>query len=323
MGSKSDLPQTRATIPGAKSAPSGFGDFLKAGGAGGIRTLDRALQPYNGLANRRLQPLGHSSMTADMPDAWASRKRQIRGWRIRRCDLSGSELRTVAPGRLLARRLIRRRWFEASARRAATIFDPLPRGNRVQASGQSRDGHFEPERQGFLRSSPVAAQVFAAAISRDRIRGLPRSDGVTDDGRCDAIAVERCLRAPRCLASRRFRRRVDLLVRFGARQAREAENGARHLLTQQSFRQMRANRKSLYKTDTCEESAITIECYLCNTLPKTASNCGLPSRSFIACAGTFGNCDDATEGGIPRSSRLGGSLKSLAFMRECPKARSD
>ncbi|MDB5637921.1 MAG: hypothetical protein JWP51_2829, partial [Bradyrhizobium sp.] len=30
----------------------------KGGGAGGIRTLDRALQPYNGLANRRLQPLG-------------------------------------------------------------------------------------------------------------------------------------------------------------------------------------------------------------------------------------------------------------------------
>src|SRR5207253_5294978 len=49
----------------------------KGGGAGGIRTLDRALQPYNGLANRRLQPLGHSSMSADMPDARASRKRQI------------------------------------------------------------------------------------------------------------------------------------------------------------------------------------------------------------------------------------------------------
>jgi hypothetical protein len=47
------------------------------GGAGGIRTLDRALQPYNGLANRRLQPLGHSSMGADMPEAGASRKRQI------------------------------------------------------------------------------------------------------------------------------------------------------------------------------------------------------------------------------------------------------
>ena len=34
-----------------------------SGGDGGIRTLDRALQPYNGLANRRLQPLGHISAT--------------------------------------------------------------------------------------------------------------------------------------------------------------------------------------------------------------------------------------------------------------------
>jgi hypothetical protein len=49
------------------------------GGDGGIRTLDRALQPYNGLANRRLQPLGHVSNKADMPEAAASRKRQILG----------------------------------------------------------------------------------------------------------------------------------------------------------------------------------------------------------------------------------------------------
>ena len=35
----------------------------EAGGAGGIRTLDTPLQAYNGLANRRLQPLGHSSAT--------------------------------------------------------------------------------------------------------------------------------------------------------------------------------------------------------------------------------------------------------------------
>ena len=34
---------------------------MHTGGDGGIRTLDRALQPYNGLANRRLQPLGHVS----------------------------------------------------------------------------------------------------------------------------------------------------------------------------------------------------------------------------------------------------------------------
>src|SRR5882724_9509649 len=31
------------------------------GGGRGIRTLDRDLSPYNGLANRRLQPLGHPS----------------------------------------------------------------------------------------------------------------------------------------------------------------------------------------------------------------------------------------------------------------------
>src|ERR1700741_582791 len=33
----------------------------KGGGAGGVRTLHRALHPYNVLENRRLQPLGHVS----------------------------------------------------------------------------------------------------------------------------------------------------------------------------------------------------------------------------------------------------------------------
>jgi hypothetical protein len=58
------------------------------GGAGGIRTLDRALQPYNGLANRRLQPLGHSSAVADMPDTRASRKQQISDGPISSCLFS-------------------------------------------------------------------------------------------------------------------------------------------------------------------------------------------------------------------------------------------
>jgi hypothetical protein len=42
--------------------------FQRNGGDGGIRTLDRALQPYNGLANRRLQPLGHVSVHAEKPN---------------------------------------------------------------------------------------------------------------------------------------------------------------------------------------------------------------------------------------------------------------
>src|SRR5580698_5435440 len=38
--------------------------FRLYGGEGGIRTLDRVVRPYNGLANRRLQPLGHLSGVA-------------------------------------------------------------------------------------------------------------------------------------------------------------------------------------------------------------------------------------------------------------------
>ncbi len=39
-----------------------FSDFCGIpGGEAGIRTLGTAIQPYNGLANRRLKPLGHLS----------------------------------------------------------------------------------------------------------------------------------------------------------------------------------------------------------------------------------------------------------------------
>ena len=34
---------------------------MSCGGEGGIRTPGRGFGPYNGLANRRLQPLGHLS----------------------------------------------------------------------------------------------------------------------------------------------------------------------------------------------------------------------------------------------------------------------
>ena len=38
-----------------------------SGGEGGIRTLDTGVSPYNGLANRRLQPLGHLSGVRNLP----------------------------------------------------------------------------------------------------------------------------------------------------------------------------------------------------------------------------------------------------------------
>src|SRR5229473_6605347 len=41
--------------------------MLTRNGGGGIRTPDRVLRPYNGLANRRLQPLGHPSRGVNYP----------------------------------------------------------------------------------------------------------------------------------------------------------------------------------------------------------------------------------------------------------------
>src|SRR6266436_7340819 len=38
-------------------------ETIDTGGEGGIRTPGRGFSPYNGLANRRLQPLGHLSET--------------------------------------------------------------------------------------------------------------------------------------------------------------------------------------------------------------------------------------------------------------------
>ncbi len=37
-------------------------EFEQSGGEGGIRTPGTGFSPYNGLANRRLQPLGHLSV---------------------------------------------------------------------------------------------------------------------------------------------------------------------------------------------------------------------------------------------------------------------
>jgi hypothetical protein len=38
--------------------------FRLAGGEGGIRTLGTGVSPYNGLANRRIRPLCHLSVSA-------------------------------------------------------------------------------------------------------------------------------------------------------------------------------------------------------------------------------------------------------------------
>ncbi len=45
------------------------GRVISIGGERGIRTLD-TVNPYNGLANRRLQPLGHLSKSYDHSTAY-------------------------------------------------------------------------------------------------------------------------------------------------------------------------------------------------------------------------------------------------------------
>ena len=49
-----------------RGMPASTAGGLVFGGERGIRTPDRALRPYNGLANRRLQPLGHLSAVSDL-----------------------------------------------------------------------------------------------------------------------------------------------------------------------------------------------------------------------------------------------------------------
>jgi hypothetical protein len=82
-------------------SPLGAGGFFATGIATGLRSIselegtesragariaqitrrdteqDGANMLHQGLANRRLQPLGHSSVAADMPEEGASRKQQI------------------------------------------------------------------------------------------------------------------------------------------------------------------------------------------------------------------------------------------------------
>src|SRR5262249_45311836 len=60
-----------------------------SGGEEGIRTLDTGFGPYNGLANRRLRPLGH--LTADFP-VYVTRSRNTERSARRRETRPGPEI---------------------------------------------------------------------------------------------------------------------------------------------------------------------------------------------------------------------------------------
>ena len=80
--------------------------------------------------------------------------------------------------------------------------------------------------------------------------------------------------------------------------------------------------KHLDKTKACDESPITVACYLCNTRPKTI--CPTPFRTvpLLRVQSPSVIVMVRRRGASRGRPVLGGSLKSLAFLRECPKARS-
>jgi hypothetical protein len=72
----------------------------------------------------------------------------------------------------------------------------------------------------------------------------------------------------------------------------------------------------------CDESSITVACYLCNTLPKTLGLDPLEAVPLLRVQSPSVIVMLRRRGASRGRPVLGGSLKSLAFLRECPKARS-
>jgi hypothetical protein len=81
--------------------------------------------------------------------------------------------------------------------------------------------------------------------------------------------------------------------------------------------------KYLIKTTYYPETSITIACYLCNTLGKRGAARWFEAVPLLRVQKSSVIVIGRRRGASRGRPVLGGSLKSLAFMRECPKARSD
>ena len=115
---------------------------------------------------------------------------------------------------------------------------------------------------------------------------------------------------------------VDGAARFGSESSREmgrpSDQGAHA-----TFRSANGtNRKNGYRTNTCDESLIAVACHLCNTLPKTACPALFRAVPLLRVQKPSVIVMLRRRGASRGRPVIGGSLKSLAFMRECPKARS-
>ena len=106
-----------------------------SGGDGGIRTPDKGLGPYNGLANRRLQPLGHVSargVSIVRAPAGVNRRR----WRSR--DRAAGQGAGARRGRSRRRSAGGRRRRRAAAKRARLASMAVGSGARDGRPGPRR-----------------------------------------------------------------------------------------------------------------------------------------------------------------------------------------
>ena len=100
----------------------------------------------------------------------------------------------------------------------------------------------------------------------------------------------------------RWNRRSGCSIR-GRVEARKVENRSGRVHTQRSARGMELNKKCETKQGLGIESSDHNCVLFVQHLSKNGRPSPVRSGSFVACAEVFGNCVDATEGGIPRSSR--------------------
>ena len=116
--------QGKQRLEAGKKKPQRLVPPGRISGETGIRTPDTGLTPYNGLANRRLQPLGHLSGESSTATSW------YRPLRSRSNSVGDEGLTQAPPTRRPDPRRGRRR--AASARRRA-VADPSGRSPRCAA----------------------------------------------------------------------------------------------------------------------------------------------------------------------------------------------
>ena len=171
---------------------------------------------------------------------------------------------------------------------------------RVGKSGRNPAPiHLRPEKQGLLALRPELGRRLSILMRR-----LSACDISTSALR-------------RCRAALSFRARFDRAFRLPAGKTPPWERGCGNL------RGVRSHGKNKAKTIAYEKSFETVACYLCNTRQQT--RVPSPFRAVPLLPVHFASVIVSVRrrGASRGRPVLGGSLKSLAFMRVCPKARSD